>query len=60
VWRAAGSAGSAPGRRDRRIGFLVHALLEAFDTLAEITHHFGNAATAEQNQHDQRQDDQVR
>ena len=37
----------------------VHALLEAFDSLTEITHHFGNAAAPEQDEDDEGYDDQL-
>ena len=47
-------------RHNRLVIFFMHTLLEAFDTLAKIAHHLGNAATAKQNQNDQRQHDQVR
>jgi hypothetical protein len=40
--------------------FVRHAFLEALDALAEVTHHFGNPATTEQDQNNQRQYDQVR
>ena len=39
--------------------FLVHAFFEAFDTLAEIAHHFGDATPPEQDEDDEGDNDEL-